>query len=139
MRQLVQRLSLSTRHAVVPEALSASLEIDRADVPNAWDANKKRDAEELIRLKLTFIVERLEASRRCVAARDAGECVYVHCWGGIGRTGTVVGIELCRAGVATTEDFVEVIRRRRRFDKGGRSSPENAGQVMSGTVTGSTS
>jgi len=70
-----------------------------------------------------------EIDATLVAARDAGECVYVHCWGGRGRTGTVAGIELCRAGVATREDFVEVIRRRRRFDKGGGGSPENAGQV----------
>lgn len=30
------------------------------------------------------------------AALDAGERVYVHCWGGIGRTGTVVGCWLVR-------------------------------------------
>jgi hypothetical protein len=33
------------------------------------------------------------------AERGAGGCVYVHCWGGIGRTGTVVGCWLARHGL----------------------------------------
>ncbi len=32
------------------------------------------------------------------AALDAGGCVYVHCWGGRGRTGTVLGCWLARHG-----------------------------------------
>jgi hypothetical protein len=32
------------------------------------------------------------------AARSIGECVYVHCWGGRGRTGTVLGCWLARHG-----------------------------------------
>lgn len=31
-------------------------------------------------------------------AVGAGQCVYVHCWGGVGRTGTVVGCFLVRHG-----------------------------------------
>ena len=31
-------------------------------------------------------------------ALDAGKTVYVHCWGGVGRTGTVVGCWLVRHG-----------------------------------------
>ena len=31
-------------------------------------------------------------------AMEAGRTVYVHCWGGIGRTGTVVGCWLVRRG-----------------------------------------
>lgn len=34
------------------------------------------------------------------AANAAGDVVYVHCWGGKGRTGTVVGCYLARHGVA---------------------------------------
>ena len=33
------------------------------------------------------------------AALDKGSTVYVHCWGGIGRTGTVVGCWLVRHGL----------------------------------------
>ena len=32
------------------------------------------------------------------AALAAGHCVYVHCWGGVGRTGTVIGCHLVRHG-----------------------------------------
>ena len=32
------------------------------------------------------------------AALSAGKSVYVHCWGGVGRTGTVVGCWLVRQG-----------------------------------------
>lgn len=33
------------------------------------------------------------------AERAAGGCAYVHCWGGIGRTGTVIGCWLVRHGL----------------------------------------
>lgn len=36
--------------------------------------------------------------------------VFVHCWGGLGRTGTVVGCYLMRHGMASREDVLERIR-----------------------------
>lgn len=36
-------------------------------------------------------------------AMAAGHKVYVHCWGGVGRTGTVVGCFLVRGGVQREE------------------------------------
>jgi len=36
-------------------------------------------------------------------ANAAGQVVYVHCWGGKGRTGTVVGCYLARHGLAVGE------------------------------------
>ena len=41
------------------------------------------------------------------AARAVGEGVYVHCWGGLGRTGTAVGCWLVRNGL----DRGDAIRR----------------------------
>ncbi|MCX6057453.1 MAG: hypothetical protein NTW69_04785 [Chloroflexi bacterium] len=38
-------------------------------------------------------------------AIDNGRCVYVHCWGGVGRTGIAVGCYLVRHG-ATNEQAV---------------------------------
>lgn len=40
--------------------------------------------------------------------------VYVHCWGGIGRTGTVVGCYLARHGIATDWDALRKIKSLRR-------------------------
>lgn len=40
----------------------------------------------------------------------AGNVVYVHCWGGIGRTGTVVGCHLVRKGLSGDAALAEVQR-----------------------------
>ena len=37
------------------------------------------------------------------AALAAGRCVYLHCWGGVGRTGTVIGCHLVRHGLSGAE------------------------------------
>lgn len=56
--------------------------------------------------------------------------VYVHCWGGIGRTGTVIGCFLIRHGLANSHNVLDVIARLRINDpKAYRSSPETPDQV----------
>ena len=40
--------------------------------------------------------------------------VYVHCWGGKGRTGTVVGCYLARRGMAAGSDVIEMIKELRK-------------------------
>lgn len=59
-----------------------------------------------------------------------GHGVFVHCWGGKGRTGTVVGCYLIRKGLATPENFVDVIRERRGPDAQSGASPENETQIQ---------
>lgn len=44
------------------------------------------------------------------AERAAGRAVYVHCWGGVGRTGLVVGCHLVRRGAAGDE-ALDTVRR----------------------------
>jgi Swiss Army Knife protein, DSP-PTPase phosphatase domain len=39
-----------------------------------------------------------ETLDRIDCERASGGCVYVHCWGGVGRTGTVIGCWLARHG-----------------------------------------
>ncbi len=62
---------------------------------------------------------------------SAGRPVYVHCFGGIGRTGTVVGCWLLRRGLASREDVLQVIARLRQKDeqRASRPSPETEQQV----------
>jgi protein-tyrosine phosphatase len=42
------------------------------------------------------------------SALDQGGVVYVHCWGGVGRTGTVVGCHLVRRGMTGDEALARV-------------------------------
>jgi protein-tyrosine phosphatase len=64
------------------------------------------------------------------AALDNKQVVYVHCWGGIGRTGTVVGCYLVRHGMTGQEALAEIKRLRRNlpFTDRIRSSPETDAQ-----------
>jgi len=41
-------------------------------------------------------------------ALRAGHTVYVHCWGGIGRTGTVVGCHLVRRGMTGEQALAQI-------------------------------
>jgi phosphoenolpyruvate carboxylase len=70
--ELTERLSVSSTIAPPPPTLLASLERDRALAPEVWAANRQRNADEPVRLKLSFMAARVEATRRLVAARDAG-------------------------------------------------------------------
>jgi protein-tyrosine phosphatase len=60
---------------------------------------------------------------------DAGGIVYVHCWGGVGRTGTIVGCWLVDGG-ESGEDALALLRELRgSCAKGSRRSPENEAQA----------
>ncbi len=62
------------------------------------------------------------------AALEAGRTVYVHCYGGIGRTGTVVGCYLVRHGTDGEAALAEIARLRRETPDGWKRSPETHAQ-----------
>jgi phosphoenolpyruvate carboxylase len=72
LEDLVRRLSLSVEFAPRTAALADSIEQDRELLPEIWKKNRKRNADEPLRLKLSFMSARIEATRRLVASRDAG-------------------------------------------------------------------
>lgn len=62
-------------------------------------------------------------------AIDAGHVVYVHCYGGIGRTGTVVGCYLVRHGMDGGKALRKIDQLRQSLPDGFRLSPETAAQT----------
>ncbi|GAA4053363.1 protein-tyrosine phosphatase family protein [Flavobacterium chungnamense] len=70
----------------------------------------------------SFMVEILNKIDEQIAL---GKRVYVHCWGGVGRTGTVIGCYLIRHGFAEPENVIDTINYLKRTTNiAQRSSPE---------------
>src|SRR5262245_22395437 len=63
------------------------------------------------------------------ASIDRGDPVYVHCWGGIGRTGTVVGCWLMETGRAGDDVFEAIKMLRASTMKRWTQSPETSEQA----------
>ncbi|MEZ4231816.1 MAG: phosphoenolpyruvate carboxylase [Polyangiaceae bacterium] len=72
LSELIERLSISDRLAPLTPRLAESLARDRELMPEVWQQNARRDAQESLRLKLSFIAERLDATARVIAARERG-------------------------------------------------------------------
>jgi hypothetical protein len=78
-----------------------------------------RDLEVPARELMTLILDAIDKSI------ENGRLVYVHCRGGIGRTGTVVGCYLQRHGHAAAQDVLKMIHDLRRSTPDGHvTSPE---------------
>jgi protein-tyrosine phosphatase len=60
------------------------------------------------------------------SALESGGTAYVHCWGGVGRTGTVVGCHLVRRGMTGEEALARVAELFKNMEKYSqrRRSPE---------------
>ncbi len=77
----------------------------------------------------TPATERMNEIQRMIAgALDAGHTIYVHCCGGIGRTGMVAGCYLVEQEVSGAEALAEIQRRRRGTANGWMNSPETRAQ-----------
>ena len=63
------------------------------------------------RKEMIAILDRIDAGIR------AGRTVYVHCWGGTGRTGTVIGCHLVRRGMTGEEALARVLELWRTMEK----------------------
>lgn len=61
-------------------------------------------------------------------ARASGGIAYVHCWGGVGRTGTVIGCWLMRHGLDDGDPIARIAELRTGLS-GDRPSPETPEQT----------
>lgn len=60
---------------------------------------------------------------------DAAAGVYVHCWGGLGRTGTVLACWLVERGLAPADALRELTRLRAGTPNAWKPSPETPEQI----------
>jgi len=70
-----------------------------------------------------------EIQQTIEAALEDGRTIYVHCLGGVGRTGTVLGCYLVEHEVSVAEALAEIQRRRRWTKSGWKKSPQTPAQV----------
>ncbi len=102
------QLLRQTAHERKTRVTHLRLPIRDVDIPTSWQ----------MRAILTAI-------RLAIAE---GETVYVHCWGGVGRTGTVVGCLLVEDGVASADVLSRLADLRRHTQRAHRTSPETHDQ-----------
>lgn len=93
------------------------------DLPIEYHRHPIRDYSIPTRLEMTAILDRIDA------ALAAGQGIYVHCWGGIGRTGTVVCCHLVRRGMTPEQAFETLQDLRRSVSDANRRSPESDEQI----------
>jgi protein tyrosine/serine phosphatase len=81
-------------------------------------------------LSVTSIEKMRETLHLIYKLIEEGKKVYVHCWGGVGRTGTVVGCYLMEHNMATTVNVIQTIDYLKRTTPiSNRNSPETEEQV----------
>ena len=104
----------------------AQAEAERLSLSFDWERHPVVDMSTPDRKRMTEILDAIDS------AMDRGKTVYVHCWGGIGRTGTVVGCWLRRQGYSGDEALSQIatwwsgVEKRHRRPK----SPETPAQCQ---------
>ena len=100
LRKVAAKRGIKVTHMRLP--------IRDVDVPTSWQ------------MRIILLAIRL--------AIEAGEVVYVHCWGGVGRTGTVVGCVFVDAGLTADQAIHHLGWVRRDTARAHRASPETQTQ-----------
>ena len=91
-------------------------------------AGARRIAHPIADLGTTTVVHMTRILDDVDAALEDDRSVYVHCWGGIGRTGTVVGCWLVRHGLDDGDPLRTITRLRRGVPDAWAASPQTAAQ-----------
>lgn len=118
-------VDLTEKHELEPYAELLAEEATCRSVATVHTRHPIRDASVPRRAEvMTGILDAIDD-----AIRD-GHVVYVHCWGGIGRTGTVVGCHLVRHGLTGDEALAALADMWKVVDKYHRrpQSPETSEQ-----------
>lgn len=91
------------------------------------------DAVAWVRMPIRDVDVPNEAGLRATLAvledgRNRPGLIYVHCWGGVGRTGTVAGCFLIEHSAPPEATIQRIAARRAHTDRAGRAAPETAAQ-----------
>jgi len=90
--------------------------------------NARRSAHAIVDLGVTTIPHMSRILDEVDEALATGGTVYVHCWGGIGRTGTVVGCWLRRHGLDRGDVLARIAELRREASDAVVASPQTSAQ-----------
>lgn len=107
---------------LLPYASLMEDEAARLGIPTSYNRLPVQDmgtpsAEEMARI-LSLISKTLANKQR----------IYLHCWGGRGRTGTVVGCYLVQQGLSGEQALEQIRQMRQVTEKSALPSPETAAQ-----------
>jgi len=118
-------LDLTESHELVPYEGILMEEAKLYDINVSYQRLPIRDMRVPSSDTMTTILDAVDK------AINDGNCVYVHCWGGIGRTGMVVGCYLVRHGMPNEQALEKVNRlfKTRPVDLYHSRSPETDAQV----------
>jgi protein-tyrosine phosphatase len=92
------------------------------------DAGVRRVAHPIVDLGTTTIPHMTRILDDIDEEIDGGATVYVHCWGGVGRTGTVVGCWLMRHGLDDGDPIRRIAELRRAASAAPAPSPQTSAQ-----------
>ena len=96
-------------------SMGGSVNFERTPIRDTWIP---------ARIEMIEILDRIDTSI------NDGKPVYVHCWGGRGRTGTVAGCYMARHGFATGRNILKMIQELRKDTEDHHMpSPETSQQV----------
>ena len=118
-------IDLTELHELAPYAGIAEEEAKRLGLSVEHERSSIRDVSVPRSLReMASILDAIDV------ALGGGKTVYVHCWGGVGRTGTVVGCWLVRHGRTGNEALAQVAEWWQGVEKAARrpESPETPQQ-----------
>ena len=91
-------------------------------------ADARRLAHPIVDLGTTTVAHMTRILDDVDGALAEGRTCYVHCWGGVGRTGTVIGCWLVRHGLDDGDAIARIAALRREVERADRVSPETSAQ-----------
>jgi hypothetical protein len=116
------------RHGVT-RFLDLTHPADALEPYDRWlDPSAVRIAHPIVDLGTTTIPHMARILDDVDAAVATGTSVYLHCWGGLGRTGTVVGCWLMRHGLDGDDPIRRIAELRRELPDARFASPQTAAQ-----------